>query len=128
MNTESPAGPEPARLSTRSERNAGRERREAGFRKALEAYSAGSITLTEARIEAGLASRRERLAYSFPRLFGSLCRLSAYDRLRPAYYARSELEAPGSRPRAIEVHATGGLRLLPRAPRAVRRNQDSSQA
>jgi hypothetical protein len=55
------------------------------FAEAVKAYESGQITLTEARIAAGVAPRAARLAYRFPRLFGHLCRLSAADRTRPVY-------------------------------------------
>jgi hypothetical protein len=62
-----------------------REQRERKFAEALEGYESGRLTLTEARIAAGLASRPAYLAYRFPRLFGHLCAISAADRTRPVY-------------------------------------------
>jgi hypothetical protein len=62
-----------------------REERERLFAESLAAYEDGRMTLTEARIAAGLASWRARLAYRFPRLFGRLCTASAADRVRPVY-------------------------------------------
>ena len=63
----------------------GREERERRFADAVEAYENGRLTLTEARIAAGIAPRPARLAYRFPGLFGHLCRLSAADRTDPVY-------------------------------------------
>lgn len=114
MSTESPAGPVRPGLSPRLELDADRQRRESRFREALEAYAEGRITLTRARIQAGIASRRERLAYRFPRLFGSLCRLSSTDRLRPVYYADAEPDRPVPPPVDIDDATAGRLRLLPR--------------
>jgi hypothetical protein len=65
--------------------NATREERERQFAEALAAYESGRMTMTEARIAAGLASRPARLAYRFPRLFGHLCAISASDKRRPVY-------------------------------------------
>jgi hypothetical protein len=62
-----------------------REDREQQFAEALAAYESGRMTMTEARIAAGLASRPARLAYRFPRLFGHLCAISAADKRRPVY-------------------------------------------
>ena len=62
-----------------------REDRERQFAQALAAYESGRMTMTEARIAAGLASRPARLAYRFPRLFGHLCAISAADKRRPVY-------------------------------------------
>jgi hypothetical protein len=62
-----------------------REERERQFAEALAAYESGRMTMTEARIAAGLASRPARLAYRFPRLFGHLCAISAADKRRPVY-------------------------------------------
>jgi hypothetical protein len=62
-----------------------REERERLFADALAAYERGELTLTQARIAAGLASRPAWLAYRFPRVFGHLCAFSAADRLRPVY-------------------------------------------
>ena len=62
-----------------------REERERQFAEALAAYENGRMTMTEARIAAGLASRPARLAYRFPRLFGHLCAISAADKRRPVY-------------------------------------------
>ncbi len=64
---------------------ANREERERRFAEALAAYESGRMTMTEARIAAGLASRPARLAYRFPRLFGHLCAISAADKRRPVY-------------------------------------------
>ena len=113
VNTESPAAPACPSLSERRERDAARELRERRFREAIEAYSQGRVTLTEARIQAGLASRREWLAYRFPRLFGSLSPLSSTDRLSPAYYAGTEPDRPGLRSEDIEILPGGRMRLLP---------------
>lgn len=65
-----------------------REAREQLFAEALAAYESGRMTMTEARIAAGLASWRARIAYRFPRLFGHLCSISAADKLRPMYAPR----------------------------------------
>jgi hypothetical protein len=62
-----------------------REERERQFAEALAAYESGRMTMTAARIAAGLASRPARLAYRFPRLFGHLCAISAADKRRPVY-------------------------------------------
>jgi hypothetical protein len=62
-----------------------RDERERQFAEALAAYESGRMTMTEARIAAGLASRPARLAYRFPRLFGHLCAISAADKRRPVY-------------------------------------------
>jgi hypothetical protein len=64
---------------------ASREERERQFAEALAAYESGRMTMTQARIAAGLASRPARLAYRFPRLFGHLCAISAADKRRPVY-------------------------------------------
>jgi hypothetical protein len=113
VNTKLPAAPVCPSLSRRRERDAARELRERRFREAIEAYSQGRITLTEARIKAGLASRRERLAYRFPRLFGSLCPLSSTDRLMPAYYAGTEPGRAGLQSEDIQILSGGRMRLLP---------------
>ncbi|MBJ7597713.1 MAG: hypothetical protein JF922_06470 [Candidatus Dormibacteraeota bacterium] len=62
-----------------------REERERRFAEALAAYESGRMTMTEARIAAGLASRPAWLAYRFPRQFGHLCAISAADKRRPVY-------------------------------------------
>jgi hypothetical protein len=78
-----------------------REERERLFAEALAAYESGRMTMTEARIAAGLASRPARLAYRFPRLFGHLCAISAADKRRPVYapddgwqFAKGEARVP----------------------------------
>jgi hypothetical protein len=65
-----------------------RKERERKFAEALEGYESGRLTATQARIAAGLASRRAYLAYRFPHLFGHLCAMSAADRTRPVYAPR----------------------------------------
>lgn len=62
-----------------------RAERERLFARALAAYESGEMTMTEARIAAGLASRPAKLAYRFPRLLGHLCAIAAADRMRPLY-------------------------------------------
>ncbi len=85
------------------------------FAAALAAYESGRMTMTEARIAAGLASRPARLAYRFPRLFGHLCAISAADKRRPVYaphggwqFARAETGVPhrdpGSTSRGVVSH------------------------
>ncbi len=78
-----------------------RQDRERQFAQALAADESGRLTMTEARIAAGLASRPACLAYRFPRLFGHLCAISAADKRRPVYapddgwqFAKTEIRVP----------------------------------
>jgi hypothetical protein len=96
-----------------------REDRERQFAEALAAYESGRMTMTEARIAAGLASRPARLAYRFPRLFGHLCAISAADKRRPVYspdggwqFTRAEggvVEGEGGSRRRRAVHPEDAL-------------------
>ena len=90
-----------------------REVRERRFAEAVAAYERGELTLTQARMVAGLASREARLAYRFPRLLGHLSRLSAADRLRPVYAPREGWALQGS-----DARRPMGLGLTPKPPPA----------
>ena len=92
--------------------DATREVRERRFAEAVAAYERGELTLTQARMVAGLASREARLAYRFPRLLGHLSRLSAADRLRPVYAPREGWALQGS-----DARRPMGLGLTPKPPR-----------
>lgn len=62
------------------------------FASQLDAVEAGSISLTQARINIGTAEWRERLAYRWPRLCGWLSPHAARDRLDPLAYHREIAE------------------------------------
>ncbi len=108
------------RFQSTRRRQPAREERERRFAEALTAYESGKLTLTQARIAAGLASRPAWLAYRFPRMFGHLSAFSAADRLRPVYAPeggwrleaadqadhRAALPPAPPRPRPVEAPAS----------------------
>jgi hypothetical protein len=94
-----------------------REEREGLFAEALAAYERGELTLTQARIAAGLASRPALLAYRFPRLFGHLSAFSAADRIRPVYAPEGGWRLVGDRANGRPSTAT--LPPMPPRPRNV---------